>query len=150
MSAPPSALVQSSTTPRIFIAEDDPGVLELVATRLTLAGFTVRSARNGWRAFEDIQAWRPNGVVLDVNMPGMDGFGVLRSMRGARALAQIPVLMLTARGAREDVTRAIDGGAQDYLTKPFNDQELIPRVHRLVGPRREAPAPKPNDDAVII
>ena len=135
-----------STAPLIFIAEDDPAVLELVITRLELAGFQTRFARNGWTAFEALKTTRPSGVILDVNMPGMDGFGVLRSMRAVPVLAKVPVLMLTARGAREDVARAIDGGAQDYLTKPFDDQQLIARVHRLVRPPRKVA----SGDEVLI
>jgi DNA-binding response OmpR family regulator len=145
--------------PRIFVAEDDPQILELVVTRLDLAGFETRFARNGWQAFEAIKLSRPNAVILDINMPGMDGFGVLRSMRGNKALAATPVMMLTARGALDDVKRALDGGANDYLTKPFDDQELILRVHRLVRPPRimtpapqAAGPPKPAgpDDALLI
>ena len=138
--------------PRVFIAEDDAAILELVVTRLELAGFETRSARNGWRAFEAIQAMKPDAVILDIMMPGMDGFGVLRSMRATRVLAKTPVMMLTARGAFDDVTRALDSGANDYLTKPFDDQELVMRVHRLTRPPRVMTprGPGPGDGALLL
>lgn len=149
-----------SAAPRLFVAEDDPDVLELITSGLSRAGYDVRAARNGWRALEGIQAMQPDAVVLDINMPGMDGFAVLRAIRQARHLANTPVMMLTARGAREDVAQAIRLGAKDYMTKPFDTAELLQRVGRLTRRRPEAPAPeaaKPpeppppkDDDALLI
>lgn len=133
-----------SGAPRIFIAEDDPGIVELLTARLEAAGYETRSAKNGWRALEGIQAMVPNAVLLDINMPGMDGFAVLTALRQARHLSTIPVLMLTARGAREDVAKAIGLGAKDYLTKPFDDQELLGRVARLVRKRPSGGMPPPS------
>ena len=139
--------------PRLFVAEDDHGIAELLTTRLEQAGYITRSARNGWRALEGIQEMQPDAVILDINMPGMDGFAVLRALRAARHLEKTPVLMLTARGAREDVAQAIKLGAKDYITKPFNEAELLQRVARLVR-RRGAPAPgapsAPDDGALLI
>ena len=150
-------LHQPGRAPRIFVAEDDAQIVELVVTRLDLAGFETRFARNGWQALEGIKAMRPNAVILDINMPGMDGFGVLRAMRANKALAAIPVMMLTARGALEDVKRALAEGANDYLTKPFDDQELIQRMRRLTRPARviapeapAAPAPDATDDGALL
>lgn len=100
---------------------------------------------------EGIQANRPDGVLLDINMGGMDGFAVLRGLRAHAATAHIPVLMMTARGAPADVTLAIELGARDYLTKPFEDHELLQRVARLV--RRRAPSdpgPEGPDDVVML
>ena len=145
--------------PRIFIAEDDGAIVDLLTARLEGAGYETRHARNGWRALEGIQVMTPDAVLLDINMPGMDGFAVLKSLRQSRHLAAIPVLMLTARGAREDVAKAISLGARDYLTKPFDDQELLVRVARLVRKRPAAPVPaKParptamqdDDDSLLI
>jgi DNA-binding response OmpR family regulator len=146
-----------SDAPRIFIAEDDPSIVELLTSRLETAGYETRAARNGWRALEGIQAMSPDAVILDINMPGMDGFAVLRAMRQARHLASTPVLMLTARGGREDVAQAISLGAKDYLTKPFDAQDLLARVGRLVRKRAAAKAAaaatgagEADDDALLI
>ncbi len=126
--------------PKIFIVEDDSMVLDLIATRLELGGYRVAFARNGLQAVNDLADYRPAGMLLDINMPIMDGFEVLRSIRLRSALAHLPVLMLTARNAAEDVRRAVQLGAKDYLTKPFTDNQLMTRVARLIRKRPEAMA----------
>ena len=123
--------------PKIFVAEDDEACRDLLTTRLALAGYAVSSARDGVQALHAIWDCRPAGVVLDINMPRMDGFEVLSSMRQRRDTANTPVLMLTARSAPEDIRRAIKLGARDYLTKPFDDAQLLARVARLI---RQVPA----------
>jgi two-component system OmpR family response regulator len=82
----------------------------------------------------------PDGVVLDINMPGMDGFGVLEVIRSDVKLRHVRVLVLTARHAAEDVKRALSLGAKDFLTKPFNDGQLTARVARLLRAPIAAPA----------
>lgn len=82
---------------------------------------------------------RPNAMVLDINMPEMGGFGVLEALRATEGITRIPVLVLTARHASDDVQRAVSLGAKDYLTKPFNEGQLLARVARLL--RRPLPAP---------
>ncbi len=121
--------------PKIFVVEDDSLVLDLILTRLELGGYRVAFARNGLQAVSDLVDYRPSGVLLDINMPLMDGFEVLRSIRLRSALAHLPVLMLTARNAAEDVRRAVQLGAKDYLTKPFTDNQLMTRVARLIRKR---------------
>ena len=117
---------------RILVAEDDPGIRDLVRTRLELAGYEVMTARNGAEAFSLVQEVRPAAMVLDINMPGLDGFGVLRGLK-ARGRT-LPVLVLSARHAAEDVRLAVRLGAKDYLTKPFTDAQLLARVSRLLRP----------------
>lgn len=125
---------------RIFIAEDDAGILELLRVRLELAGYFTFYARSGRAAIDAIAHVGPDAVILDIGLPGLDGFEVLRSLRASPRFAQTPVLMLTARHAQCDVRKAIAGGAQDYLTKPFDDQKLLLRVARLLRK-----PPRPND-----
>lgn len=133
--------------PRVLIVEDDPMVLELVATRLDLAGFQTFYARNGREGLSRIHDLRPEGVVLDINMPMMDGFEVLSHLKSVGSFFP-PTLVLTARNKPEDVAAAIAMGARDFLTKPFKDDQLIARVGRLV--RRAKPSsglavrPTPN------
>ncbi len=126
---------------RIVVAEDDEAILELVVTRLELAGYQAFIARDGYRALEAIYTNNPHGVVLDVNMPGLDGLGVLRSLRANAKFRTTPVMMLTARKDSDDVLLAMSLGAKDYLTKPFEDAKLLARVARLTT--RRSPARRP-------
>ncbi len=118
--------------PRIVVAEDDAGVRDLIRTRLDVAGYDVRVAHDGLEAIGAINGMRPDAVVLDINMPLLDGFGVLAAMRTGPFPKTMPVLVLTARHAGDDVRRAIQLGAKDYLTKPFNEAQLLARVARLL------------------
>ncbi len=121
---------------RILAVDDDPAILELIVTRLSLAGFETFYARDGYECLHRIQEIRPAALVLDVNMPGIDGFGVLKALRDTNCLP--PTLMLTARNRTEDVQQAVKLGARDFLTKPFDDKQLIARVRRLIA-RRPTP-----------
>ena len=123
--------------PRVLIVEDDPMVLELIATRLDLAGFQTFHARNGREGLNRIQDLRPDGLVLDINLPIMDGFAVLSHLN-ATASFYPPTLVLTARNKPEDVKAAIALGARDFLAKPFKDEQLISRIGRLVRKRSSA------------
>jgi DNA-binding response OmpR family regulator len=128
---------------RIFVAEDDPATLELIVTRLSVAGYDVTYARDGQQAVRSILANRPNAAILDVNMPILDGFGVMRTLRDNPSIsARMPIMVLTARNSPEDVQRAIQLGARDFLSKPFKDAHLLERVARLLrGPTGGARPP---------
>jgi DNA-binding response OmpR family regulator len=125
--------------PRIMIAEDDEGILDLIVTRLRIAGYHTSYERDGFNALEVIRRSPPTACILDVNMPRMDGFEVLRRMRADPLLAHVPVLILTARRAPDDIKLAIRLGATDYLTKPFSDDQLLARVSRLLRRRTAEP-----------
>ena len=127
----------ADTKHRVVVAEDDEAVLDLVRTRLELAGFEVSYARDGYRALEVIDAVRPMALVLDLNMPGLDGFGVLSALKERRTGSSPATLVLTARHAADDVRRCLSLGAKDFLAKPFNERDLIARVGRLVRRRSE-------------
>lgn len=130
-------------SPVVFVAEDDAGVRELVRTRLENAGYHTRWAGNGHDAYEQCRRARPDAIVLDVNMPGLDGFGLLERWR--RVGGELPpTLMLTARHCAEDVRRALALGARDFLTKPFDDQKLLTRVARLLRPVKPVSVPGPD------
>jgi two-component system OmpR family response regulator len=130
---------------RVFIAEDDRNLLELLTTRLSLAGYETRFGRDGWEALDGIHSTRPAAIVLDVNMPRLDGFGVLRHLQKSPAVANIPVMMLTARNAPDDIKEALALGARDYLAKPFSDAMLLARVARLLRPRPALQSARPNE-----
>ena len=133
--------------PRIFIAEDDEGILELLVTRLRIAGYLTTQEKDGLAALEAIRRNPPSACILDVNMPRMDGFQVLKRLRGDPLTAHVPVLILTARRAPDDIKTAIRLGATDYLSKPFNDEQLLARVARLL---RKRPPPPPDPSKVVM
>ena len=114
----------------ILIVEDDAGVRQLIRARLGAADYSVHVARNGVEALDAITRYAPDAMILDINMPGLDGFGVLEHMRKPGS-QRAPTLVLTARHNAGDVERAIRLGAKDYLAKPFDDRLLLSRVARL-------------------
>ncbi len=127
--AAPSAAA-SSARPRILIADDDPTVLTLVRAALENFGMECLTATNGRNALEIARGSKPQAAVLDVNMPGMDGYEVLTAIRSE----DIPmrVLLLTARQQESDITRGFSLGADDYVVKPFGPMELVSRLKRLL------------------
>ncbi|WP_340643807.1 response regulator [Phenylobacterium sp.] len=131
---------------RILVVEDDPMVLELITTRLSLAGFHTFNARDGYEGLARLKEVSPAAMVLDINMPRLDGFGVLKGMK-ALGIA-VPTLVLTARNQRSDVQEALKLGASDFLAKPFQDQQLLARVGRLI--RKPVPRPPPGDAAPAV
>ncbi len=126
---------------KILVAEDDAGVRELIRTRLSMAGYDVHTAKTGVEAMRRIYDLRPQAIILDINMPELDGFGVLQAMKTHWKEARIPTLVLTARHASEDIQRAVALGAKDYLAKPFTESQLLARVARLIRPPAAAQAP---------
>jgi DNA-binding response OmpR family regulator len=115
--------------PRVLVVDDDDDIRKLVRTLLERSGATVRDAANGRDGLREFHAWRPDLVVLDVNMPEMDGWKVLERLRD---MSEVPVLMLTARGDELERVRGLQSGADDYVVKPFGKQELVARVQALL------------------
>jgi two-component system, OmpR family, KDP operon response regulator KdpE len=120
---------------RILIVDDEPGLRELVRINLEHEGFAVLQAENGVVGLQMIQEEHPDLVILDVMMPEMDGWEVCRKLR---EFSQLPVLMLTARVQSQDIVTGLESGADDYLLKPFNMDELMARVRALL---RRVPSP---------
>lgn len=120
----------------IVAADDDPQLLRLVTRNLQLEGYDVMAASDGQQALEQIEAHVPDLVLLDVMMPRMDGFAVLQRVREYSA---VPVIIVTARGQDQDKIRGLDLGADDYLTKPFNVDELVARVRAVLRRAQIAP-----------
>jgi two-component system KDP operon response regulator KdpE len=109
----------------ILVVDDEPPIVRLVRAKLTADGYGVITADNGTEALARVREDRPDLVVLDVMMPGMDGYETLRKLR---ATSQVPVIFLTARAGDNDKMKGFNSGADDYLTKPFNPDELSARV----------------------
>jgi two-component system OmpR family response regulator len=127
---------------RLHVVDDEPNILELLATSLRFAGFEVATATNGRDALAEARRLRPDLVVLDVMMPDMDGFTVVRRMRGEGTTA--PVLFLTARDATEDKVTGLTVGGDDYVTKPFSLEEIVARIRAVL--RRTSGHSGPGDD----
>jgi two-component system, OmpR family, response regulator MprA len=114
----------------VLIVDDDPKLLKMLQRTLQYEGFHVLSATNGNEALAEVQTHRPDVVILDWLMPGLDGLGVLEHLRAAGD--KTLVLMLTARDAVESRVEGLESGADDYLVKPFAPAELLARVHALL------------------
>lgn len=113
---------------KILVIDDEPGIVEIVQVNLEGDGFDVISASNGREGLEKIKAEQPELVVLDVMMPEMDGWDVLRNVEQDPDIAGMPVIMLTAKAADEDYIHGLEEGAVEYITKPFLPQELVNRI----------------------
>jgi len=120
---------------RLLVVDDEPDVRGLVRDVLVRAGYVVDEAPDGRTALRRLFESQPALVILDVTMPGLDGYATLERIRD---LSDVPVLMLTARGDELERVRGLSGGADDYVVKPFGHQELVARVHALL--RRSPPA----------
>ncbi|WP_405941254.1 response regulator transcription factor [Streptomyces sp. NBC_00207] len=128
-------------TGRVLVVDDDPTVSEVVAGYLERAGYTVERAADGPAALDAAARHRPDLVVLDLMLPGMDGLEVCRRLRArADGRPSVPVVMLTARGDEDDRILGLEVGADDYVTKPFSPRELVLRV-RSVLRRASSAAP---------
>jgi DNA-binding response OmpR family regulator len=114
---------------KVLVADDDLELAEVIGFALRQAGYAVLSAPDGPSAIEIFHAERPDLVILDVNMPRLSGFEVLRRLRAETA---VPIMMLTVRSSEEDQVRGLDLGADDYLTKPFSPRTLLARVRALL------------------
>jgi DNA-binding response OmpR family regulator len=115
---------------RILLVEDDRAIAGFVAPELEHLGFQVRCAYDGVTGLEDAQEFGPALIVLDIMLPGLDGVGVLKRLREGGS--RVPVIMLTARDTTLDKVHSLDRGADDYLTKPFDIEELLARIRALL------------------
>jgi diguanylate cyclase (GGDEF)-like protein len=122
---------------RILIAEDEPHLREVLRMQLEVEGFEVIEACDGEVALELAQQVHPDVIMLDVMMPRMDGYEALRRLRASYATRFIPVIMLTAKDTREDVLTGFKGGANDYLTKPYDRGELLLRISNQLNWSRQ-------------
>jgi len=113
---------------RILVVDDEVDISTVLSVTLRRAGFDVRTASDGIEAIEAIRQELPDLVILDVMMPVMDGYEVLRAMKADPVTKSIPVIMLTARGLEQDILKGFDNGAVDYVVKPFSVTELAARI----------------------
>ena len=119
----------TATMPRVLIVEDDPNVAEVVGRYLAREGYAVATEADGLRGLEQALADPPDLVVLDLMLPSLSGLEVCRRLR---AVAPVPVIMLTARGEEVDRIAGLELGADDYVAKPFSPRELTARVKAVL------------------
>lgn len=130
--------------PTVLVVDDDTDVLLSVERALRLSGFTVLTARDGAEALRSVRANSPDAVVLDMNMPVLDGAGVVTALRAMGN--DVPICVLSARNSVDDRIAGLESGADDYLVKPFVLAELIARIRALL---RRLPEPSPTDQTGI-
>jgi len=121
------------SSPRILVADDEPALLRLLEFVLGRRGFIIQGVTNGNAAIEVLKAESPELVILDVMMPGLDGYEVLTFIRETPRLEGLPVVMLTARAQLDDIQRGLTLGADAYLAKPFDPEELLSVVESLLS-----------------
>jgi DNA-binding response OmpR family regulator len=117
---------------RVLVVEDEPNIRELVCLHLRHEGYECEPIGDGQSALEVAQAERFDLLVLDLMLPGLDGLSLCRAVRNGRVNADVPILMLTARGEEADKVVGLESGADDYLTKPFGVRELVARARALL------------------
>ena len=121
---------------RILIIEDESDIRELISFNLEMSGYEVAAAGDGEQGIEKASEGDFDLIVLDIMLPGIDGFQVCRLLRKAPETRDIPVLMLTARAEDDDVVFGLDAGADDYMTKPFSPRVLIARIQSALRKSR--------------
>ncbi len=127
---------------KILVCDDERHIVRLIQVNLERQGYQVVTAYDGKEGLEKIRAEKPNLVVLDVMMPYMDGFEVLKTLRREPEFESLPVIMLTAKAQDKDVFEGYHYGADMYLTKPFNPIELVTFVKRIAAGGTDAGGPK--------
>ncbi|MCC7040117.1 MAG: response regulator [Burkholderiales bacterium] len=119
---------------RVLIAEDEPHIVESLSFVLQREGFSVVSVLDGEAALRHLRSDAPDLVILDLMLPRMNGFEVLKAVKSDPALRSVPVLILTAKGQAQDRRMAEEIGADSFMTKPFSNRDIVAQVHRLTAP----------------
>ena len=135
---------------KVLIVEDDSNIAELLHLYLEKEGFETQVARDGGKGVELFRSFQPDLVLLDIMLPVMDGWSVLRKIREG---SKIPVIMLTAKGELEDRVTGLESGADDYIVKPFEMKEVLARIHavlRRTGGEEEQTEKKLSFDKLVI
>jgi two-component system KDP operon response regulator KdpE len=130
--------MSAQAKPTILIVDDEPRMVRFVKMNLDLEGYLTLEANNGYQALEKVRDHQPDLVLLDVEMPGMDGFETLRRIR---EMSDAPVIMLTVRADEDDRIKGLDLGADDYVTKPFSPRELSSRIRAVLRRFEQQAAP---------
>lgn len=130
------------TKKHIFVVEDEEDILELLQYNLSREGYSVSTAKDGEEAVRMIPRKPPDIILLDLMLPGLDGLEVCRTLKKNPKTANIPIVMVTAKGEESDVVMGLELGADDYIPKPFSMKVLIARVRTVLRRKQEPPAGK--------
>ena len=133
---------------KILAVDDEEDILELLRFNLTKEGFAVVCAASGEEALKAALSQRPDLILLDLLLPAMDGLEVARRLKSNPSTQEIPVIMVTAKGEEADIVAGLEGGAEDYITKPFSRKVLIARVRAVL--RRKASGPADDQEVVTV
>lgn len=133
---------------KILVVDDEPHITELIQFNLELNDYSVEIAGDGKEAIEKAKSGQFDLIILDVMLPYVDGFGVLKILKKDNKYRDVPILMLTAKSSETDKVLGLETGADDYLTKPFSIKELVARVNVLL--RRVHKSEKPDKDSISI
>jgi DNA-binding response OmpR family regulator len=137
-----------TSSKRIFIIDDESDLTDLLRYQLKREGFKVEAVNDPFAALSAARDFGPDLIVLDVMMPDLDGYQLLRMFRSDNLLSEIPVVMLTARAGVEDRIKGLESGADDYLGKPFDAKELVLRIRAIL--KRVKEQPKASSDGRIV
>ncbi|OXE37171.1 MAG: response regulator [Phenylobacterium zucineum] len=118
--------------PHVLVVEDDAMIRELIVTRLELAGYRTFTAPDGFQALRRLGEIHAEAMILDLNMPRLDGFEMLQRMKDAKLIQRIPTMILTGRNDPTDIRTCIGLGARDFMAKPFENKQFLARVARLL------------------
>ena len=132
--------------PRILVVDDEPQLTRVLRTGLSSRGYDVRAAADGLAGFETFSDWHPDLVITDLAMPNVDGLELCRRLR---AISQVPIIVLSAKGEEKTKVEALDIGADDFVTKPFGIDELLARVRASLRRASAAPATEATQTKVI-
>ena len=124
---------------QILVVDDEPDILSVLVYHLSREGYRVTTAVNGQGALTTAEAEQPDLIILDLMLPGMDGYEVLQRLRGAEGTRSMPVILLTARREEDERVKGFEVGADDYITKPFSARELTLRVEALLRRSKAEP-----------
>jgi len=130
--------------PRILVVDDEPQLTRVLRTGLSSRGYDVRAAADGLTALDTFNDWHPDLVITDLGMPNMNGIELCRRLR---AISQVPIIVLSAKGEEQTKVEALDTGADDFVTKPFGIDELLARVRASL---RRAATPVANEAALTV
>jgi two-component system KDP operon response regulator KdpE len=132
---------------RILLVEDDPNIVDLIRSNLTVRGFDMMVSTDGSRALQLLESGRPDVVLLDLMLPGVDGMELCRAMRERSAVG---IIVVSARRGERDKVSALNMGADDYMTKPFSIEELLARITATLRRSRPAMSPEPPMTTVLV
>lgn len=120
----------------VLLVEDEEQLRRVMKDLLQREGYVVAEARDGIQALDEVDRHAPDVIILDLNLPGLDGYGVLAQLRSRPATRRIPVMVLTAKGDEDNEVRVFEMGADDFVTKPFRARSLTARIEAVLGRRR--------------